>query len=185
LENLDPLEAEVCLVRMDLLDQKDKMEIEVKLDQVDPRVNLETLVDPVHLVFKVLEDLLVEGVGEVPWVKMVNKVNLDRMARMERLVLKDYLDCQDLQVQVEIRVPWENKGPRETQDLLVCKVQEEILEKMVFLVNKEILVHLDLLVKEDHLEVLDQEVSKVCQDLQVKMGCQERMESKACRDHQE
>jgi len=149
------------------------------------KVNLETLDDPVPQVYKVLEDLQEEEGGGVLWVKMESKVNLDKMERMEKQDLKGYLAFLVHQDLVEIRVPWENKVHRETQGLLVYKVQEEILVKMVFLVNREILVHQELLEREVHQDLLGLEDSRVCLDHQEKMVCQERMEVWDSRDHQE
>ena len=106
---------------------------------------------------------------------MVNKVNLDKMERMERLDHKDCLVYQDLKVKVEIRDLWENKDLREILVHLVFKVPVEILERMVFLVGEVCLVHLDLLVKEVCLVHLVQEDSKECLDLLAKMAHLEKM----------
>lgn len=115
---------------------------------------------------------------------MVQRVRLANQVRMERMVTldhKDYRDCLGLWELLVTKAQWVNRVNKETLVLLDPKDQEETLVRMVF---PEILVlqdHLDLLEKEVLQAVLVQEDSKVCQVHQEKMECQVKMEKLDCR----
>merc|ERR1719376_462955 len=174
LENLVPLVAEECLVRMVHREQQDLW---------GQKENLETLEDLVHPVCKVLEDLQEDEVQEelqVPW---ENQETMDRMEKLEN---------QDFKVFLEGLAQWELLVIR---DLLEIRVPKDLLEypdhqelgvtqaKMDVQVEVDHQDKLDQQEKEVYQEVLDQEVSKECLVLLERMAWLGKMERLVCKDH--
>lgn len=115
---------------------------------------------------------------------MERVVSLVKMARMESLDHKDCKVCLDQWEHQVIKVPWVNRASKVILVYLVHKDLVVIQEKMEYQVIVALQVLLAPLVTEEPVEVLDQEVSKVCQDPLVKMGWQEEMENLDFRAHQ-
>merc|ERR1719376_415652 len=156
LENLVPLVAEECLVRMVHREQQDLW---------GQKENLETLEDLVHPVCKVLEDLQEEEVQEelqVPW---ENQETMDRMEKLENQDFKVYLEGLAQWVLLVIR------------DLLVIRVPKDLLEYQD---------HQELGVTQAKMDVqaeVDQQVSKECLVPLERMAWLEKMERPVCKDH--
>jgi len=181
LESLVHQEAEVCQVPLVPWVLRASQATGDFRESKDPRASLETLEGQELQAFRDSGDLLVAVVPGVPLDQWASRVTTGRTGRLESLGCRVWLAGQDPWAHPATRASLVTRVPRvppEFPDLRALVVTPARMDRMAALDPPGPMGHQET---EEHLAVLDPEVSRACPDLQARMDLRARTVSRVCR----